>query len=103
MIPTQDPDYTATRLLRLADKAKKPVRVFLSVNNKGGKWRQLIATDDASMLVKGAPREELTIHPGASHPILAAAIEAIFTRLQPQIPSHYPKPQQQRFNPGVRA
>ena len=100
MIPTQDPSYTATRLLRLADKAKKPVRVFLSVNNKGGQRRQLIATDDASMLVKAAAREELTIHPGANPQTLAAAIEAIFARLQPQIPKHYPKAQQQRFNPG---
>lgn len=100
MIPTQDPSYTATRLLRLADKAGKPIRVFLSVNNKGGKYRQLIATDDASMLVKQAPREELTIHPGANPQILAAAIEAIFARLQPKIPARYPKTQTQRFNPG---
>ena len=103
MIPTQDPAYTATRLLRIPAKTGKPARVFFGVNNKGGKYRQLIATDDASMLVRQAPREELTVHPGANADILAAAIEAIFTRLQPQIPSHYPKTQQQRFNPGVRA
>lgn len=36
MIPTQDPAYTATRLLRLASKAGKPVRIFLGVNAKGG-------------------------------------------------------------------
>lgn len=103
MIPTQDPAYTATRWIRKASDTKKPLRVFLGVNAKGGKCRQMIATDDATNLVKQGPRETLTVHPDANPQILAAAIEAIWNRLQSQVPKRYPHTQQQRFNPGVRA
>lgn len=99
MIPTQDPDYTATRLLRLAAKAKKPVRIFLGVNAKGGKDRLLVAVDDASNISKYAPREELMVAPGANPSTLAAALAAIWARLGPLIPN---VPRSPRQGPGMQ-
>ena len=102
MIPTQDPAYTAMRLIRAAKKAGKPIRAFLGVNAKA-QDRMLVAREDASGLVQAAPREVLTIDPGATQELLAAALTAVWDRLRPQIPARFPRTQGQRFNPGRRA
>lgn len=99
MIPTQDPAYTATRLLRLAAKAGKPVRIFLGVNPKGGKDRLLVAVDDASNISKYAPREELMVAPGANPDTLAAALTAIWERMRPLVPA---RPTSPRQGPGMQ-
>ena len=104
MIPTQDPHYTATRLLRLANKAGKPVRIFLGVNPRGGKDRILVAVDDAKSLNKTAPREELWVTPGMHEGTLAASLVAVWSRLGPLLPKTYPRHvTNMQFNPGRRA
>lgn len=102
MIPTQDPAYTATRLIRAAKKAGKPIRAYLGVNAKA-QDRMLVAREDGSGLVQGGPRETLTVAPDANPETLAAALVAVWNRLRPQIPASFPRTQQQRFNPGRRA
>ncbi len=102
MIPTQDPAYTAMRLIRAAKKAGKPIRAFLGVNAKA-QDRMLVAREDASGLVQAAPRETMTIAPDMQQDTLAAALVAVWDRLRPQIPARFPRTQGQRFNPGRRA
>lgn len=102
MIPTQDPAYTAMRLIRAAKKAGKPIRAFLGVNAKA-QDRMLVAREDASRLVQAAPREVLTIAPDMQQDTLAAALVAVWDRLRPQIPASFPRTQGQRFNLGRRA
>ena len=102
MIPTQDPAYTAMRLIRAAKKAGKPIRAFLGVNAKA-QDRMLVAREDGSGLVQGAPRETLTVAPDANPETLAAALVAVWNRLRPQIPASFPRTQQQRFLQGRSA
>ena len=89
MIPTQDPAYTATRLLRLAAKAGKPVRIFLGVHPNRN--RLLVAVDDAKNLIKAGPREELIVWPNAHPDTLAAALVAIWSRIAPLVKAVYPQ------------
>ena len=99
MIDTQDPEYTATRLLRLAAKAKKPVRIFLGVNAKGGKDRLLVAVDDASNISKYAPRIELWVPPDMNHGTLAASLTAAWGDLALVVPN---APRSPRQGPGMQ-
>lgn len=101
MIPTQDPAYTAMRLIRAAKKAGKPIRAFLGVN-ANAKDRMLVAREDASGLVQAAPRETLTVAPDANPDTLASVLVAVWDRLRPQIPARFPVAQQ-RVNFGRRA
>jgi len=89
VIPTQDPAYTATRLLRLAAKAKKPVRIFLGVHPNRN--RLLVAVDDAKNLIKAGPREELFVAPDMHPDTLAAALVAIWSRIAPLVKAVYPQ------------
>ena len=89
MIPTQDPAYTATRLLRLAAKAGKPVRIFLGLHP--GRTRLLVAVDDAKNLIKAGPREELIVWPNTHPDTLAAALVAIWSRIAPLVKAVYPQ------------
>ena len=89
MIPTQDPAYTATRLLRLAAKAGKPVRIFLGLHP--GRNRLLVAVDDAKNIVKAGPREELFVAPDMHPDTLAAALVAIWSRIAPLVHAEYPR------------
>ena len=89
LIPTQDPAYTATRLLRLAAKAGKPVRIFLGLHP--GRNRLLVAVDDAKNLIKAGPRGELIVWPNAHPDTLGAALVAIWSRIAPLVKAVYPQ------------
>lgn len=102
MIPTQDPAYTATRLLRIANKAGKPVRIFLGIHPHQAA-RQLVAVDDASNLTKTGPRAEITVHQDMHPDTLAASLIAQWAVLQPQVPAFSPAFSQQRFYRRARA
>lgn len=89
MIPTQDPAYTATRLIRGAKKDGKRKRYFLGLHP--GRNRLLVAVDDAKNIVKAGPREELFVAPDMHPDTLAAALVAIWSRIAPLVPTRYPR------------
>lgn len=89
MIPTQDPAYTATRLIRGAKKDGKRKRYFLGLHP--GRNRLLVAVDDAKNIVKAGPREELIVSPDAHPDTLAAALVAIWDRIRPLVKPAYPQ------------
>ena len=80
MIPTQDPSYTARRLLRSVKGA--PVTAhFGLIRGRKPSNALLGGSTDREHLVKSAPQETLVIG-HATHPdTLAAAITAVWARL----------------------
>lgn len=89
LIPTQDPAYTATRLIRGAKKDGKRKRYFLGLHP--GRNRLLVAVDDAKNIVKAGPREELFVAPDMHPDTLAAALVAIWSRIAPLVKAVYPQ------------
>ena len=80
MIPTQDPSYTATRLLRHAQHKPKTAHFGL-VRGRKPQDRLLGASMDKADMVKALPQETLTVHPDMHPGTLAASIAAIWARI----------------------
>ena len=80
MIPTQDPHYTAKRLLRSA-QVKPRTAHFGLVRGRKPQDRLLGASLDTSDLVKQYPQETLAVNSTMRHETLAAAIAAVWARL----------------------
>ena len=84
MIPTQDPSYTARRLLRSV-KDRPVTAHFGLVRGRKPSNAMLGGSTDREHLVKSAPQETLVIG-HATHPdTLAAAITAVWARLDAAI------------------
>lgn len=80
MIPTQDPSYTAKRLLRHATGA--PITAYFGlVRGRKPSNALLGGSTDRQDLVKALPQETLVIGPTTRKETLAAAITAVWERL----------------------
>ena len=80
MIPTQDPSYTAKRLLRSVKD--RPVNAhFGLIRGRKPSNALLGGSTDREHLVKSMPQETLVIGPTTRQETLAAAIVAVWARL----------------------
>lgn len=81
MTPTQDPLYTAKRLLRHASKTQQTAWLGYQ-RNAPARHRLLIASYDRADLVSGAASESIAIPAGIQPETLAATLAAVWGRLQ---------------------
>ena len=80
MIPTQDPTYTAQRLLRHARLVPKTAH-FGFLRGRKPKDRLLGASVDPADMVRSGPRETLHVTADMRPQTLAAAITAVWARM----------------------